>query len=274
MNFRKKINSQLGAVSVLVLITVLTFITVLTGAFLTATTLKKSQLESDIRLQEIYAKDVERVDEMYNDLMAIDRQKPTCIISTEVLNETNAKYTFKFDEAVEGFSTDIIKVYNGVALSTTIGDTTTLSSSSFVKSINLNANKSYVVAFDYKCVTDSKEFYFGIYNDDVATNQVQMVTASTESMHKETVITTTENEINFKFVATIEDSNNITLSNIKIIELEDNEAQKGAFVKLDNKTYTLTTFINSNEQVVIVPKNTFTDTNNNKNLEIVKTLKK
>jgi uncharacterized membrane protein YfhO len=64
----EKFKSQNGAVATLVFIVVLVYITVLTGAYLTVTTMQKSQLESDIRIQEIYGKDVERVNEIYEEL--------------------------------------------------------------------------------------------------------------------------------------------------------------------------------------------------------------
>lgn len=50
-SIRKKLIEQKGAVSLLVFITVLSFVTILTGAFITVTTLRKLQLESDISLQ-------------------------------------------------------------------------------------------------------------------------------------------------------------------------------------------------------------------------------
>ena len=68
---RNKINmkDQKGAVSVIVLITVLTFVVVLLGAIITVSTLRKSQLKSDMRIQDIYGKDVDNVNKIYNDLI-------------------------------------------------------------------------------------------------------------------------------------------------------------------------------------------------------------
>lgn len=65
---KKNIKSQRGAVSTLVVITVLTFSTILLGAFLSITALRKAQLRSDIRIQEIYGKDLNRVDDLYEEL--------------------------------------------------------------------------------------------------------------------------------------------------------------------------------------------------------------
>ncbi len=72
-NIRKKVIEEKAAVSLLIIITILFFATILTGAFLTVATLRKSQLESDIRLQEIYGEDVEKVNEIYDNLMAKDK---------------------------------------------------------------------------------------------------------------------------------------------------------------------------------------------------------
>ena len=71
-----KINGERAAVSVLVLITVLTFVFVLLGAFLVVTTLRKSQLNSDIRIQDIYQKGVNNVNEIYqNELSVIENRE-------------------------------------------------------------------------------------------------------------------------------------------------------------------------------------------------------
>ena len=86
---------------------------------------------------------------------------------------------------------------------------------------------------------------------------------------------TQKNIIQLKFKADVKDSNNITITNLKIAEVNENEVQKGNFVKIDNKTYTLVTFLNSRlEQFVVLNKNTFTDANNNGNIYSVKMLKK
>ncbi len=65
----KRSKQENGAVSVLVFVTVLTFVVILLGAYLTVTTMRQSQLKSDIRLQKIYGDDVDRVDQIYNELI-------------------------------------------------------------------------------------------------------------------------------------------------------------------------------------------------------------
>lgn len=67
--FIKRSKEENGAVSVLVFVTVLTFVVILLGAYLTVTTMRQSQLKSDIRLQKIYGEDVEKVDQIYNELI-------------------------------------------------------------------------------------------------------------------------------------------------------------------------------------------------------------
>lgn len=271
----KKLKSQKAAVSVLVLITILTFVTVLTGAMIAATTLTKSQLESDMRIQEIYGKDVERVDEIYEELVSVDREGPVCTINTEVMNDTNAKYTFNFNEDVIGFSTEKVNVYNATLLSTNIGESFTLSSSLPTVSTNLELDKKYIITFDYKCVANKNGFTFGLYQDESTTNQIENLEATVNEKHEEYIVQTQKNIIQLKFKADVKDSNNITITNLKIAEVNENEVQKGNFVKIDNRTYTLVTFLNSRlEQFVVLNKNTFTDANNNGNIYSVKMLKK
>ena len=66
-NIRGKIKEEKAAVTMLVAVTVLTFVAVLLSAYLAVTTLRKTQLRSDIKLQEIYGRDVNRVDEIYEE---------------------------------------------------------------------------------------------------------------------------------------------------------------------------------------------------------------
>lgn len=270
-----KFKSENAAVSVLVLITILTFVTILTGAMMTATTLTKSQLESDIRLQEIYGKDVDRVDEIYQELVSVDKKSPTCQIETEVMNDTNAKYTFNFNKEVMSFDIEKIDVYNGILLSTDVGKGFTLSSSVPAVSTNLEVGKKYVISFDYKCTANKNNFEFGLYQDDTATQQVQTLETSVEEKHAEYILQTQSDGFKLKFKADIDDSNNITVTNLKIVQVSEEEAQKGNFVRIDGKTYTLVTFLEDNmEQIVILKENSFTDLNNNGNEYSIKMLEK
>ena len=62
----KKIKSEKGAIAALVVVTVLMFALILMGTYMAITNLRKSQLESDIRIQQLYGGDVERIEEVYN----------------------------------------------------------------------------------------------------------------------------------------------------------------------------------------------------------------
>lgn len=67
---RKKNNilkQEKGAVATLVLFTILMFVVILTGAYFTISTMQSSQLKSDMRIRDIYGKDVERIDEVYQE---------------------------------------------------------------------------------------------------------------------------------------------------------------------------------------------------------------
>lgn len=62
---KKYIKEEKGAISTLVLFTILMFVLILMGVYLTITTLQKAQLKSDMRVQDIYGEDVERVHDLY-----------------------------------------------------------------------------------------------------------------------------------------------------------------------------------------------------------------
>lgn len=63
------IKEEKGAISTLVLFTILMFIVILMGTYLAITTMQKAQLKSDMRIQDIYGKDIERVDKLYNEIV-------------------------------------------------------------------------------------------------------------------------------------------------------------------------------------------------------------
>lgn len=62
-------NKERGAISTLVLFTILMFVVILMGVYLGITTMQKSQLKSDLRIQDIYKSEVDRIDEIYNDIV-------------------------------------------------------------------------------------------------------------------------------------------------------------------------------------------------------------
>ena len=63
------IKNENGAVSALVLFTVLMFIVILMGVYLTVTARQKAQIKSDMRIEQVYRKDVNNIDKVYNELM-------------------------------------------------------------------------------------------------------------------------------------------------------------------------------------------------------------
>ena len=65
----KKIRSEKGAIAALVVVTVLMFALILMGTYMAITNLRKSQLESDIRIQQLYGGDVARIEEVYNSVI-------------------------------------------------------------------------------------------------------------------------------------------------------------------------------------------------------------
>ena len=62
----KRIRSEKGAIAALVVVTVLMFVLILMGTYMAITNLRKSQLESDIRIQQIYGGQVEDAEQVYD----------------------------------------------------------------------------------------------------------------------------------------------------------------------------------------------------------------
>lgn len=61
--------NQKGAVSILVFITIMVFIIVLMGSYITISILRESQVKSNIRIRDIYKKDVDNADEIYKEIV-------------------------------------------------------------------------------------------------------------------------------------------------------------------------------------------------------------
>lgn len=68
-----KLKSQRGGATVLVFFTLFIFLIIAMGAFMTSSTLRKSQAKSDIQIQEIYGKDVKDVDSVYEKLIETNK---------------------------------------------------------------------------------------------------------------------------------------------------------------------------------------------------------
>lgn len=69
-NIRKpNLKSNKGSISVLVVVTILGFVIILMAVFSLIMALQQAQLESDIKIKEIYGADVNRIEEVYQDIM-------------------------------------------------------------------------------------------------------------------------------------------------------------------------------------------------------------
>ena len=84
MNIFKK---EKGAISTLVLFTVIMFVTILMGVYFSITTKQKSQIKSDMRIKDIYGQDVERVDELYNEIVDQYVNKVENEVTNEIISE-------------------------------------------------------------------------------------------------------------------------------------------------------------------------------------------
>ncbi|MGN1300230.1 MAG: hypothetical protein ACI4VC_02650 [Clostridia bacterium] len=63
-----------GAISTVVLVTTLFMLTLLSTAYMVITTLRKSQLKSDIATKEVYEKDFNNIDEIEENLLRESRR--------------------------------------------------------------------------------------------------------------------------------------------------------------------------------------------------------
>ena len=63
-----------GAISTVVLVTTLFMLTLLSTAYMVITTLRKSQLKSDIAIKEVYEKDFNNIDEIEENLLRESRR--------------------------------------------------------------------------------------------------------------------------------------------------------------------------------------------------------
>ena len=262
------LKNERGAVSVLVFITILTFVIVLLGSYLTVTTMKKTGLQSNIRLQQIYGEDVKRVDEIYNELISKDREGPKCNITYTNTEEANIQYKFEFNEAVKNFEETDIKLYNGSILENKLANTITLSTSSPAYAFNVEKDKKYIISFDYKCISDSQEFEIGLYSETVNNLPTKKITATTEKQHENYKIDVENEELQFKLLSEIQQNNNITLENIQIIEISSNQLEIQEFNKIDNATYIVEAQYDENlKYVILLEENICTDFNGNRNKE-------
>lgn len=264
--FKLILKNEKGAVSLLVFITILTFAVILLGAYLTVTTMRKSQLQSNIRLQQIYGEDVKRVNQIYDELTSKDREGPLCNITYAKNEEGSILYKFEFNEAVKDFDENDIKLYSGNILENRIADTVTLSTSSPAYSFNVAQNKKYIISFDYRCITDSQEFEIGLYSDTVSNLPTKKLTAKSEVEHEDYIIEVENIDTQFKILAQVQESNNVTLSNVQIIEITNEEIEVIEFEKINSSSYTLKVQYNENlKYAIILEENICTDLNGNKN---------
>lgn len=66
---RYKNKEEKGSISTIVLFTIFMFIVILMGTYLTITNMQKAQLKSDMRIQDIYGKEIDKVDQLYNEMV-------------------------------------------------------------------------------------------------------------------------------------------------------------------------------------------------------------
>ncbi len=211
---------------------------------------------------------MQRVDQIYDELISKDREGPTCNISHTISEQGNILYKFEFNEAVKNFDESDIKLYSGNIVENKIASTVILSTSSPAYSFNVLKNKKYIISFDYKCISNSQEFEIGLYSDTVSNLPKKKYTAKTEIEHEDYIIDVKNADVQFKILSQIQGNNNVTLSNIQIIEINNEEIEKKEFEKTNNAIYTLKSEYNeSYKYVIILNEGLYTDFSENRNKE-------
>ena len=76
INIKNQTKQEKGAISALVLFTVLMFVTILMSVFITVGIRQKSGLKSNLRVAEVYGEDVDKIEEIYNNLISKEPDKP------------------------------------------------------------------------------------------------------------------------------------------------------------------------------------------------------
>ena len=109
----RRVKDEKAAATTLVVVTVLSFLVILMGAFLTVTALRQSQLKSDIRIQEIYGQDVDKIDEVYDKLT---RKEGSILAGQTAIGENRVYVDSNNDAAVipQGFAVSGISGENTI----------------------------------------------------------------------------------------------------------------------------------------------------------------
>ena len=68
MSFKRIIKKENGAITAIVLITVLFFVTILSTAYALISAQRRAQMQSEITVKDVYEKDLNSAQEIYNTL--------------------------------------------------------------------------------------------------------------------------------------------------------------------------------------------------------------
>lgn len=68
MSFKRIIKKEKGAITAIVLVTVLFFVTILSTAYALISAQRRAQMQSEITVKDVYEKDLNSVQEIYNTL--------------------------------------------------------------------------------------------------------------------------------------------------------------------------------------------------------------
>lgn len=252
-NINEKLKKQKGAATLLTFITVMSFVTILSGVLLSILILRKSQLKSNIKIQEIYESDVKRVNEIYDELIEKNSNKVNLNVSHEVINN-KLQYTFLFNKNIKNFESSDIKLYIGEDVENDFtNNEVIISTSNPATTSSINDEGTYMIRFDYNCVSSTQEFEVGFYYEGNNNLPTKNLIATEDSKHEDWIVDIdTIEQIDFKFSAAIQSSNNVSISNIEIIKINIIPEEDKDFNKEDDDEYTLECNYDENSRYILI----------------------
>ena len=132
------IKNENGAVSALVLFTVLMFIVILMGVYLTVTARQKAQIKSDMRIEQVYRKDVNNIDNVYDEIIS----------KSKTVEEMKDRDYFKEKTILRDSNGNIITVPEGFKIASDSGSNVTegivIEDNDIIDGIGNNRGNQYV----------------------------------------------------------------------------------------------------------------------------------
>ncbi len=85
----EKLSRNNGSISIIVIVTVLVLTVILVSVLFVTLSQEKGQVQSNLKIKEIYEKDVNRVDEIYNEIVSYMEEQNALKENTQSEDETS-----------------------------------------------------------------------------------------------------------------------------------------------------------------------------------------